>query len=418
MPKLVSIAKELDPTRPVIYRSHIQVRSDLTDTSGSPASEVWNWIWSHVQHCDVFASHPVRSFVPKSVTPRKVGYMPATTDWLDGLNKPLSSFDLQYYMHEFFLDTLKLSADGQVKFRLENADEHRPYIVQIARFDPAKGIPDVLAAYAHFRREYIPDWEIKKTPQLVIAGHGAIDDPDAAPIYKQTMDAIKELYADLEKDIIVMRVGPTDQILNALMTRAHVVLQLSTREGFEVKVSEALKHGKPIIAAKAGGIPLQVLQEHSGFLVEPRDYVSVAKHLYTLFRDHGKYESMCVAAESSCSDEVSTVGNALCWLYLADTMAKGERVEPNSGWINDMARRESVAFDGKNEKRITRSDDLDVVPGASAERAAAWEAKKKAQMEREAEEKERGEREEYREVLERQFGGEEGGAGEVAASER
>jgi hypothetical protein len=46
-------------------------------------------------------SHPVRAFVPKNVTPEKVGYLPATTDWLDGLNKHMAPWDEQYYLHEF-----------------------------------------------------------------------------------------------------------------------------------------------------------------------------------------------------------------------------------------------------------------------------------------------------------------------------
>jgi alpha,alpha-trehalose phosphorylase (configuration-retaining) len=38
------------------------------------------------------------------------------------------------------------------------------------------------------------------------------------------------------------------------------------------------------------------------------------------------------------SDEVSMVGNALGWLYLADTLAKGEKLGSNRRWINGMAR--------------------------------------------------------------------------------
>jgi hypothetical protein len=54
-----------------------------------------------VKECNVFVSHPVRAFVPKGVTPEKVGYLPATTDWLDGLNKHMAPWDEQYYLHEF-----------------------------------------------------------------------------------------------------------------------------------------------------------------------------------------------------------------------------------------------------------------------------------------------------------------------------
>jgi hypothetical protein len=41
-------------------------------------------------------------------------------------------------------------------------------------------------------------------------------------------------------------------------------------------------------------------------------------------------------AATLVGDEISTVGNALSWLYLVDTLAKGE---PNCRWINIMAKR-------------------------------------------------------------------------------
>jgi glycosyltransferase involved in cell wall biosynthesis len=335
MPMLVNIAKHHDPTRPVIFRSHIQVRADLADTPGTSTAGVWSWIWNHIQACDVFVSHPVPDFVPANVPSEKVGYLPATTDWLDGLNKPLADWDSQFYMHEFSLSILS----SGFPFRL--AFPARPYIVQIARFDPAKGIPTVLAAYAELRRTHLSDMDPSTIPQLVIAGHGAIDDPDATPIYNQTMTLIQEKYKDFEKDIIVMRVGPTDQILNTLLSNAHVALQLSTREGFEVKVSEALHHGVPVIATNRGGIPLQVQHGRNGFLVNSEDHSAVARYLNYLIRDDEGYRRMAEAAETGVSDEVSTVGNALSWLYLADTLAKGGEVRPERRWINDMAREEA-----------------------------------------------------------------------------
>ncbi|KAH7087375.1 trehalose phosphorylase [Paraphoma chrysanthemicola] len=350
MPLLVRLAKEQDPDRPVIYRSHIQVRADLVTNPAEVASTVWKWVWDRVQKCDVFVSHPVPDFVPQNVPSEKVGYMPATTDWLDGLNKNMEPWDVEFYLHEFQADILS----RQLPFSFDY--DNRKYIVQIARFDPAKGILHVLAAYAELRRKYMADWDRQDTPQLVVAGHGAIDDPDAVPIYTQVMDTIRTHYKELEEDIIVMRVGPVDQILNALMTKAHVALQLSSREGFEVKVSEALFHGKPIIATKRGGIPLQVEHGKNGFLVESNDStpVVVGKYLYDLFSDTALYERMSVYAKTHVSDEVSTVGNALCWFYLADMLSQGRKVEPAQRWINDMAREEAgIPYDRK-EARLHR----------------------------------------------------------------
>lgn len=84
-------------------------------------------------------------------------------------------------------------------------------------------------------------------------------------MFDKTMDLIENEYPDLASDISVMRLGPIDQELNVLMSNAKICLQLSTREGFEVKVSEALHKGVPVIVTRAGGIPLQVEDGKSGF---------------------------------------------------------------------------------------------------------------------------------------------------------
>jgi len=47
-----------------------------------------------------------------------------------------------------------------------------------------------------------------------------------------------------------------------------VIIQKSAREGFGLVVSEALWKGTPVIASKAGGIPLQLQDEAGGFLVD------------------------------------------------------------------------------------------------------------------------------------------------------
>jgi glycosyltransferase involved in cell wall biosynthesis len=361
MPKLVDIAKHHDPTRPIIFRSHIQVRADLANDQDTPTAGVWNWVWQHIQTCDLFISHPVPDFVPSNVHAHKVGYMPATTDWLDGLNKQLSNFDLQYYMHSFTVDMLARNEPFHLTYPA------RPYIVQIARFDPAKGIPHVLASYALLRREYMRDVDGKMTPQLVIAGHSAIDDPDATPIYEETMHLIRNLYADLAMDIIVMRVGPTDQILNTLLCNALVALQLSSREGFEIKVSEALHAGVPVIATQRGGIPLQIQHARSGFLVDGGDVArKVARYLYHLVTDEVAYADVASYAANHVSDEVGTVGNALCWVYLADTLSKGGKVEPEGRWIHDMAREEAgLPFDASCELRLPRARQMESSQGGS-----------------------------------------------------
>lgn len=81
MPGLITLAKEAAPDRPIIFRSHIQIRSDLVDEAGTPQAETWDFIWNHAKLSDCFISHPVSAFVPRDVPPEAVGYMPASTDW-------------------------------------------------------------------------------------------------------------------------------------------------------------------------------------------------------------------------------------------------------------------------------------------------------------------------------------------------
>jgi hypothetical protein len=73
---------------------------------------------------------------------------------------------------------------------------NRNYIVQIARFDPSKGFPNVLASYAELRHKHMEHFRAKDTPQLVIAGYGAVDDPDGSRIFDQTLELLETKYSE------------------------------------------------------------------------------------------------------------------------------------------------------------------------------------------------------------------------------
>lgn len=117
----------------------------------------------------------------------------------------------------------------------------------------------------------------------------------------------------------------------------------------------SIHKGIPVIATRTGGIPLQVQHEKNGFLVQPGDHEAVANHLHELLTDNSLYERMSSYAATSVSDEVSTVGNAVNWLYLATAMSKGEKVKPRFQWINDLAREQAGEPYGKDENRLPRS---------------------------------------------------------------
>ncbi|KAL1842945.1 hypothetical protein VTJ49DRAFT_3586 [Mycothermus thermophilus] len=353
MPGLIPLIKKVTPDRPVLYRSHIQIRSDLVAKAGTPQADIWDFLWSNIQLADMFISHPIPIFVPHTVPRDKVVYLPATTDWLDGLNKPLNKWDAGYYGHIY-----NIACHSQRMTELNWPA--RKYIIQVARFDPSKGIPTVIDSYAEFRRR-CEKAGISDVPQLVVCGNGSVDDPDGSLIYDQTMSQLETYYPDLIKDVSVMRLDPNDQLINTLLANAHVVLQLSTREGFEVKVSEALHAGRPVIVTNTGGIPLQVKDKVNGFLVTPGDWKAVATHLMDLFTDEELWKRMSHAARTGVSDEVGTVGNALAWFYLAakwhemgvEKHGKGG-LKGNERWVNDMAREEAGYPYKEGENRLPR----------------------------------------------------------------
>jgi hypothetical protein len=97
MAGLIPLIKRCIPDRPVLYRSHIEIRSDLIAKDGSAQADIWEFLWSNIQTADMYISHPIPAFVPHTVSRAKVAYLPATADWLDGLNKPLKDWDAGYY---------------------------------------------------------------------------------------------------------------------------------------------------------------------------------------------------------------------------------------------------------------------------------------------------------------------------------
>jgi len=136
-----------------------------------------------------------------------------------------------------------------------NIDPERPMVLQVSRYDWFKDPVGVIEAYK-LTKSYLP-------LQLVLAGGGASDDPEG----EEVLNAVREQAGD-DPDIHVLLL-PSDahRTINALQRAADVVLQKSTREGFGLTVTEAMWKGKPVIGGDTGGIVLQVIDYHTGFLV-------------------------------------------------------------------------------------------------------------------------------------------------------
>lgn len=315
---LVPIIRKVNPKAKIIYRSHVQLESHLIGEKGTIQNKVWNFIWGNIKSCDCFITHPIENFVPPSVPMEKVVMMPAATDPLDGLNKKLTDDQIDYYLKIFNRFLLQSNQKA--------LDLKRPYIIQVARFDPSKGIPDVIDSYMKLREKL--KMHNKTIPQLVITGNGSIDDPDGIPIFNMTMQILgQEQFKEAAKDIKAIRLRHLDQLLNALERKSKLVLQLSIKEGFEIKITECLMKGKPVIAYKAGGIPLQIKDGVTGYLVNVGDTDKVSEIMFNLLTDEEKYEKISYQASQQFRKDVLTVPNALRWFYLFDELLEKGRVK-------------------------------------------------------------------------------------------
>jgi len=135
-------------------------------------------------------------------------------------------------------------------------DPERPMMLQVSRFDRFKDPLGVVQAYRLAKQHY-------PSLQLVLAGGGASDDPEGAVVLEEVNAACE---GDGDAHVLLL---PPDahRTINALQRAADIVLQKSIREGFGLTVTEALWKGKPVIGGNTGGIRLQVVNHHTGFLV-------------------------------------------------------------------------------------------------------------------------------------------------------
>ena len=177
-------------------------------------------------------------YVPEGIT-EGVRIVPPAIDPLSPKNMAFSPEDAAFVSEQFGIDP------------------ERPLLCQVSRFDPWKDPMGVIDAYRAVR-EKVPD------VQLALVGSMATDDPEGWDFFNQTM-----AHADGDPDIKILsnlnNVGAIE--VNAFQSQADVCIQKSTREGFGLTVTEALWKGRPTIGGDVGGIPLQIVDGESGFLV-------------------------------------------------------------------------------------------------------------------------------------------------------
>lgn len=141
-------------------------------------------------------------------------------------------------------------------------------IVSIGSVVPRKGYDILVEALAQLRDE---NWRCK------IVGAMDRDVPYAAKLCKQIADS------GLDARISFTGVLDADAI-GTLLGEADVFALPSRYEGYGMAFAEAMSHGVPVIAARAGAVP-DTVPEQAGILVPPDDAGALANALHTLMRD-------------------------------------------------------------------------------------------------------------------------------------
>ncbi len=149
---------------------------------------------------------------------------------------------------------------------LRGIDLDKPILTQISRFDPWKDHHGVLKIYEKVKE--------KTDCQLVLMGDMASDDPEGPAIFhkiKKEAENIPDVHVLTEKN---------DLLANSLQQESAIVFQKSKKEGFALTVSEAMWKKTPVIGTDVGGIPLQIIDGRTGYIMKNmKDGIKKTQHL-------------------------------------------------------------------------------------------------------------------------------------------
>jgi trehalose synthase len=233
-----------------IWRCHI----DLSTPNPAPIARLLPMI----EEYDATVWH-MPNYVPNGMDRGRdgVNIIPPAIDPLSPKNMAFSPEDAAFVCRQFGIDV------------------DSPLLTQVSRFDPWKDPIGVIDAYRQVTEE-VPN------AQLAMVGSMATDDPEGREYFQKTFE-----YADGDPDIKILsnlnNVGAIE--VNAFQSQSDVCLQKSIREGFGLTVTEALWKGRPTVAGNVGGIPLQIEDRVSGFLVDSP--AECAERCLEILRDPG-----------------------------------------------------------------------------------------------------------------------------------
>lgn len=227
-----------------IWRCHI----DLSQ----PNQLFWRFLEPFLADYDAYI-FTAKEYVKSPLEKRNVALITPSIDPLSNKSKPLPENHVLSVLERY------------------DVDAQNPLLNQVARFDPWKDPMGVIDAYRKVK---------KKLPklQLLLISSMATDDPEGWLYFERTARHAGE---DSDIHLLTDLKGVGDLEVNAFQSASDATLLKSIREGFGLTVTESLWKMVPVVGGNVGGIPLQVIDGETGFLVNSVEEAA-EKTLYLL----------------------------------------------------------------------------------------------------------------------------------------
>ncbi|MBN1509689.1 MAG: glycosyltransferase [Sedimentisphaerales bacterium] len=252
-PQPLPLIKFHKKSQPWIWRCHIDI--------SNPPRELWSFLEKFMIRYDmiIVSSEQYR----RKDLPIEQRVIHPAIDPLSLKNRDLPDKDLRRYAERAHIPTDK------------------PLLTQVSRMDPWKDPEGVLEVYKRVRE--------KVDCRLLYCYNLATDDPQGMEIYTRIRQMADKL---VRKGDVLFVVGNNDVLVNAVQQLSTVIIQKSIKEGFGLTVTEALWKRKPVVASNVGGIPLQIKDGETGYLLEPNDYDGFAERIVHILKDPSGAKSL------------------------------------------------------------------------------------------------------------------------------
>ncbi len=288
-----------------VWRCHVG-----TDVATGAARRAWTFLDPYVRTAEatVFSR---REFIWESIDPTRAFVIAPALNPLSPRNETLNPATVEAILRTTGLeqdgsrgDTRFVRMDGTAgrvdqRARITEVGplpQDAQLILQVSAWDRLKDPAGVIESFAQSVAPHT-------SAHVVIAGPKADDrkkEPEAQAVLDETLSAWADLPLAIRSRVHVAEIPVEDPeeaavIVNALQTRASVILQKSRGEGFGMTVLEAMWKERPVVCTRVGGLQEQVIDDVTGFLVEPGDNAAAGTAICRLLVDRELSQRMGTA---------------------------------------------------------------------------------------------------------------------------